>query len=251
MTKKKGMSDFLENVSDEEIDISFFVPCLNEQENISRTLDEIIAAVESTSLTYEIIVVDDKSEDLTKQTVKEYIEKNKERPIFLRENKVNLGLGRNFVDVSFVSRGEYYMSISGDNADSKESILKILKEMGKADMVIPFLGSNDNRSWFRRNLSRIFTFVVNLTSGYKIKYYNGPVIHKKYNVMRWSPYTHGFASQAEIIVKVLDERGSFVEVEIESIDRKKGASKAFTIKNIFSVTHSLFQIFLRRLGNLF
>ena len=69
--------------------------------------------------------------------------------------------------------------------------------------------------------------------------------------MRWSPYTHGFASQAEIIVKVLDERGSFVEVEIESIDRKKGASKAFTIKNIFSVTNSLLQIFLRRLGNLF
>ena len=69
--------------------------------------------------------------------------------------------------------------------------------------------------------------------------------------MRWSPFTYGFACQAEIIVKVLEEGGSYIEVEIESIDRNEGASKAFAIKNIFSVIHSLLQIFLRRLGNLF
>jgi len=233
-----------------EIDITFFVPCFNEEKNISRTLDEIINAVESTSLTYEVIVVDDQSEDLTKEVVKKYIKKNKDRPVLLRENTVNLGLGRNYVDVSFVSKGEYYMLINGDNAEPKETILKILKEVGKADMVIPFFGSKDKRNWFRRNISRTFTLLVNLISGYKIQYYNGPVAHKKYNVMRWSPDTHGFAYQAEIIVKVLDERGSFIEVEIENVDREEGSSKAFTIKNIFSVTHSLLQIFLRRLRKL-
>jgi len=233
-----------------EIDITFFVPCFNEQKNITKSLDNIITAVESTSLSYEIIVVDDKSEDLTKETVKEYIKENPNKQISLKENQVNLGLGRNYVDISFASRGEYYMLINGDNSEPKETILKIIKEVGKADMVIPFFGSNDKRSWIRINISRAFTFLVNLISGYKIKYYNGPVIHKKYNVMRWSPDTHGFAYQAEIIVKVLDEKGSFIEIQIENSDREEGASKAFTIKNLFSVTHSLLQIFLRRLRKL-
>ena len=100
------------------------------------------------------------------------------------------------------------------------------------------------------SFSKFFTLLINLMSGYNISYYNGPVAHLRYNVMRWSPDTHGFAYQAEIIVKVLDEKGTFKEVEIKNSDRQEGISKAFTIKNIFSIGHSILQIFLRRLRKL-
>ena len=114
-------------------------------------------------------------------------------------------------------------------------------------MIIPYFGKNDSRSLSRVYTSKAFTFLINLISGYKIQYYNGPVVHKKFNVMRWSPDTNGFAYQAEIIVKVLDEKGSFSEVMINNFDRQEGSSSAFTIKNLFSVAHSVLQIFLRRL----
>ena len=65
--------------------------------------------------------------------------------------------------------------------------------------------------------------------------------------MRWSPDTHGFGYQAEIVVKVLNEKGTFVHVQISNNDREEGDSKAITIKNILSVGHSILQIFLRRL----
>ena len=42
-------------------DITFFVPCLNEEGNIVNTLDIIISAVSETNLAYEIIVIDDNS----------------------------------------------------------------------------------------------------------------------------------------------------------------------------------------------
>jgi len=232
------------------VDISFFVPCFNEEGNIVNTLNEITLAVNETSLSWEIIVVDDKSDDLTRDIVNEYIKKTASKNIFLKENKANLGLGRGYIDTSFDSNGEYYMLINGDNAEPKDTIVSILKYVGEADMIIPFFGKNDSRSFGRVYASKAFTFLINMISGYKINYYNGPVVHKRFNVMRWSPDTHGFAYQAEIIVKVLDERGTYKQVQIKNNDRQEGSSKAFTLVNIFSVAHSILQIFLRRVRTL-
>ena len=228
-------------------DISFFVPCYNEEQNIAKTLGKIISSVNKTPLSYEIIVVNDKSEDQTKDAILEFIKMNPGLPIRMQDNKVNLGLGRNNIDIAFMAQGNHYMLVNGDNAEPEETLDAILAEVGKADMVIPFLGNRDNRSSFRIFTSKVFTFLINIISGYKIKYFNGPIVHKRYNVMRWSPDTHGFGYQAEIVVKVLDEKGTFVHVQISNNDREEGDSKAFTIKNILSVGHSILQIFLRRL----
>jgi glycosyltransferase involved in cell wall biosynthesis len=241
----------MHEIQSNQLDITCFVPCYNEENNIVKTLNTIISAVNKTKLSYEIVVVDDKSEDLTKEIVKKFIEQNKSQNIILRENQVNLGLGRGYIDTAFFSRGEHYMLVNGDNAEGEGTLLKLLNEVGKADMIIPYFSSYDNRRFHRVTISKAFTLIINIISGYKIKYYNGPVIHKRYNVMRWSPDTHGFAYQAEIIVKVLDEKGTFHEVMIDNLDREDGSSKAFKIRNILAVSHSILQIFLRRLRSLF
>ena len=240
----------MHEIQTNQLDITCFVPCYNEENNIVKTLNTIISAVNKTKLSYEIVVVDDKSEDSTKEVVNKYIDQNKSQNIILRENQVNLGLGRSYIDTAFFSRGEHYMLVNGDNAEHEETLLKLLNDVGKFDMIIPYFGSNDKRHSMRVNISKVFTLIINLISGYKMKYYNGPVIHKRFNVMRWSPDTHGFAYQAEIIVKVLDEKGTFQEVLIENLDRTEGSSKAFTIQNILAVSHSILQIFLRRIRKL-
>jgi len=234
----------------QELDITCFVPCLNEEKNISLALDALISAIRCTNLNYEIIVVDDKSQDASKEIVKEYISKSNNDSISLIENKFNKGLGRNYIDTAFIANGKYYMLINGDNAEPEETILTLISRVGEADMIIPFFGNNDSRSSNRVYISKAFTMLINLISGYKIQYYNGPVIHKRFNVMRWSSDTHGFAYQAEIIVKVLDEKGSFLEVAVHNSDRQEGSSKAFTIKNLLSVSHSTLQIFLRRVRSI-
>ena len=233
-------------LNEQQVDITFFVPCFNEEKNITKTLDALISSISMTSLTYEILVVDDKSQDSTKEVVIDYISRINSKSIFLIENKMNMGLGRNYIDASFIANGKYYMLVNGDNAEPEQTISALIARVGEADMVIPYFGANDSRNIARFYISKAFTLLINLIGGHKIQYYNGPVIHKTFNVMRWSPDTHGFAYQAEIIVKVLDEKGSFVEVMIMNYDRQDGDSKAFTIKNIFSVAHSILQIFLRR-----
>lgn len=236
--------DFLSN----EVDVTFFVPCYNEALNIGRTLATILQSVsEAGGITYEILVVDDCSQDGTAEKVMEFQSLNGNANIRLVKNTKNMGLGRNYIDSAYIAKGEYYMLINGDCSEPKDAIVDMIKKVGRADMIIPYFGENDNRTVFRRLLSRFFTFLVNATSGYCIKYYNGTVIHLRFNVIRWHPDTHGFAYQAEIITRVLDEKGSYEEIKVSNNDREVGATKAFKIKNFLSVSMSLLSILLRRM----
>ena len=47
------------------IDLSIIVPCLDEEENVALVLDSISDLISKTDISYEIILVDDQSEDLT------------------------------------------------------------------------------------------------------------------------------------------------------------------------------------------
>ena len=227
--------------------VSIYIPAYNAEKTIKDCINSVINQSEKFD---EIIVIDDNSSDKTFETVDKFSISNSNLPIRIIKNKYNMGLGRSYIDTAFVAKGNYYMLVNGDNAEPGETIYKIITNIGHADMVIPYFGNSDSRKLNRVIISKLFTFLINLISGYSIKYYNGPVVHKRYNVMRWSPDTHGFAYQAEIIVKVLDEKGTYKEVEIKNYDRQEGISKAFTIKNIFSIGHSILQIFLRRLRKL-
>jgi glycosyltransferase involved in cell wall biosynthesis len=227
--------------------ISFFIPCLNEEKNILLTLKTLLKVIDIYKLDSEIIIVDDASTDNTSIYVDDFIKNNQKYNIILIKNKINKGLGTNYIDIAFKASGKYYMLINGDNAETEESIINIIKNIGLADIIIPYFGNKDQRNKSRKLISIIFTKILNFISGYNIPYYNGPVLHLTYNVMRWSPDTHGYAYQAELITRIVSEGGTFKNVQINNQNRSFGTSKAFNIENILSIIHSLLQIFLRRL----
>ena len=232
---------------DIECDVSFFVPCYNEEKNIAPTLKNIIEATNQTGVSYEILVIDDKSHDDTVFVVENFIRECPGIPITFVKNKKNMGLGRNYVGGAYISKGKYYMLVNGDAAEPIESIVAILKQLHAADMIVPYFGEKDTRKIGRRFLSKTFTALVNLLSGQSLRYYNGPVAHLKLNVIRWHSDTDGFAYQAEIMSRLLIEGASYIEVQVPNIDRGSGVTSAFSIKNFLAVGHSLFQILLRRI----
>ncbi len=227
-------------------DISFFVPCLNEEEAIIPTLEALLAAVRKFSYSFQIIVVDDGSTDRTSALVEEFMRRQPDAGISLIHNPVSRGLGRNYVDASFIATGKYYKLICGDNAEPQHSIEALMAHLGEADIIMPYL-PKDRRSWKRRFLSRLFTRVVNLIGGHRMRYYNGTAIHLRYNVMRWHSDTYGFAYNAEIVTRLLNEGATCLEIPIDAVEAEGRISRAFSFHNILSVPHSLLQIFLRRL----
>jgi glycosyltransferase involved in cell wall biosynthesis len=234
----------------DQIDLTILVPCKNEEENVADTLDTAVSALKEIDRSYEILVVDDGSTDNTSAVVEKYREEHPDLPIILRRNPRNLGLSRTFVDGAFTARGKYYRLLAGDNCEPKETILAILSKLGHADMVIPYHRKKTG-SLLRVTISRLYTFLVNLFSGYRLHYYNGNPLFRRDHVMRWHPYSFGFGFQADLITRLLDEDATYVEVPIVAIRREKGGAASYLKpRNFVSTAHSLYEILRRRLNRI-
>src|SRR5207302_7504736 len=124
------------------------------------------------------------------------------------------------------------------------------RELGHADILIPYYVTSKGKSLYRRMLSKIYTNLINIISGFHLHYYNGLAVHLRYNVMRWHPNTRGFGFQADIICMLLDQGYSYKEVPVRTVERKGGDSRALTFRNMLSVAHTLVELFFRRLSRL-
>ena len=228
--------------------ITFFVPCLNEAENIRGTFQTILSALAEAPVPYEILVVDDASTDNTVAVVEEYQAAHPEVSILLEKKRQNCGLGRNYFSGAHLAHGRYYMLVNGDNVEHPETLVALLSNLGRADILIPYFGRHDHRPWTRRFVSRTFTGLVNLLNGRDIRYYNGPVAHLRENVARTPSSTWGFAYQAELITRLLSRGATHLHLEVSGEERQHGVSKAFKPRNLISVGGSLLKILLHRMG---
>jgi glycosyltransferase involved in cell wall biosynthesis len=232
------------------IGLTIFISCYNEEAYIIKTIDTVRAALaEVGRLKYEIIVIDDYSRDRSAELVEDYIRQHPDELILLRRNKFNRGLAQNYFDAAFIGKGKYYRLICGDDAEPIDTMITVFREIGAADMLIPYYVSSEGKSLYRRLLSNTYSKLVNLISGLRLHYYNGLAVHLRYNVMRWHPNTRGFGFQADIICMLVDQGFTFKEIPVRTIERKQADSKALTFKNMLSVFHTLVDIIVRRISN--
>ena len=229
-----------------ELDITLLVACYNEQENIVASLDAVVAAMGELDFSWEMIVIDDASTDTSALLIKRFMSEHPDCPICLVVRDENRGLAQNFIDAAFLGKGEYYRIINGDNVESSRQIASILRHVGEADMVLPYHAEIQGRSQFRRWLSRAFTAVVNLLSGYRIKYYNGCGVHRRYNVLRWHVNCSGFDFQANLVTRLLEQGKTYVEIPVVGGERAFGQSKALTLKNFLSAFRFFMDLAFRR-----
>lgn len=225
-------------------DISLFIPCLNEERNVIGAVEKVIVACRNTERSFEILVFDDGSTDRTSDVVRAYQAAHPQLPIRLFRREKNRGLSYNFTDGAFYGTGRYYRCVAGDNYESLEAHEAILRELGSADMIIPVYTEVENRGIGRTLLSNTYTWLANHASGYRIGYYNGFAVYRRWHVMRYSVEGTGFGFQAEIITRLLNEGMTYKEINLKA--SYNGVSKAFTFRNFVSVGYSLLKIFLRR-----
>jgi glycosyltransferase involved in cell wall biosynthesis len=221
--------------------LSIIVPAYNEEANIGPTLDEVTTACDALHDDYEIIVVNDCSADRTPDIV---LARAKGNPrIRLVSNENNLGFGGAFMRGVNEARMDYCIMVCADNAIPAESLRLIFSKTGEADLVLSYIGNPKVRELSRRIISRTFVLLVNLLTGFRVRYYNGFCVFPTRR-LKGMTVSKGFAYAAQIIVTLLNEGYSYVEVPMLTRMRAHGTTSAFRFRNLISVLGSLISIAL-------
>jgi glycosyltransferase involved in cell wall biosynthesis len=227
------------------VEMSFFVPCYNEEKHVCGVIDKLKDVAEQVAVTYEILVFDDCSHDRTSEAVVEYRRSHPEVPLRLFRNTKNRGVSRNFFEGAFQGNGTYYRLICGDDIEPVATHLAVLSRRGEADIIVPYFTRIEGRPLHRHLISRTYTALVNLASGYRLRYFNGCPLFRRADVVRFQVEATGFGYQAEFLTRLLHEGRSYIELPVVSMDRE--GSGSINLRNFISVAHSLLKIALRRL----
>jgi dolichol-phosphate mannosyltransferase len=91
----------------------------------------------------------------------------------------------------------------------------------------------------RTLISKAFTFIVNVITGRRLKYYNGLQIHRAGVLKSLTIQSTGYGFQAEVLVRALGLTKTFIEVPMDLMERERGESKAFRMKNAIDVMRTL------------
>lgn len=221
--------------------LTIMVPAFNEEGNLEDTIKEIELGIGNKLRDFEIIIINDFSSDNTGKIAQNLAKKNKKIKVF--HNKKNKGLGFNYREGIKHAKFEYYMYIPGDNQLSHLALRKIIRHIGKADILIPYVTNMHIRPLPRQIVSATFTFIINLLFGLNIKYYNSTVVHKTALVKAVPPKFNGHAYQAEILVRLIKDGSTYLEVGYEMVERNYGSTSAFRFKNIKNVLQAIIVLF--------
>jgi dolichol-phosphate mannosyltransferase len=220
---------------------SVFIPAYNEEQNIQMAVESVKKALAGEVSDWEIIIVDDGSSDDTSAVCEKLKKKNPKIKVI--NHQKNSGLGESLRTALKASRKKYFTIFPGDNDMSSRSLKCILKEAGKADIVMGYIIQDNLRSFKRQLLSRLYVIIMNFLFCLRLRYFNGSFIcltSKLSDLILISP---GMDIIAEIKIKLIKEGVSYREIAIKHSGRKFGQSKAYTFKNIYFVLTNTFRMF--------
>lgn len=117
--------------STNQVDLTIVIPCLNEAENIAGILDSVYSAMVTQKFSFEIIIVDDKSDDETLLRAEQWIKQHHAQEVvrLLTRPLRRRGYGAVVRYGTAHGIGKYCIFVSADAVDPIHLIPKLYEEM--------------------------------------------------------------------------------------------------------------------------
>ena len=214
--------------------LSIIVPVRNESDALKDTLNYFSQNL--INLDYEVLIINDFSEDDTLSKAKTLISEKKYFKVFNNKKKglggaINLGIAE--------SSGTYVTVMMADKSDDINDLINYNKLMNEnnydAIMGSRFLKESKVTDYPTKKmiLNRVFNFFVSLIFWNKYNdYTNAFKIYKKSVLVEILPLiSESFNIFLEIPLKIISRNSNYKIIPINWVGRKKGASK-FKIKEL-------------------
>ena len=238
---------------------SVILPTLNEKGHILKLIEEISNIFETNKIDYEIIVVDDNSDDGTYEIVENFKKNNAYVKTILRKNKKK-SLPSSLNEGISLSKYENLIWMDADFQHPPKYIKNFIEKSKNFDVIISsrFLEAsdryfnnnvlkkeiNENQSYFFNKLCRILLFrdITDYTSGYiciKKKFFN-------------NYYLQGYYGDyfVNMIVKLKIKKAKIIEIPFEDAVRASGNSKTLVTIN-FKYIYTCFRYLMTLMKSFF
>jgi glycosyltransferase involved in cell wall biosynthesis len=193
------------------VDITLFVPALNEERKLPGTLDSLLGvAATLPELAIEILVVDDGSGDRT-ASIAETASRSDPRIRLLRHPE-NRGLGAAFKTALAAAHGSKLMIVPGDNDLPAATLAALLRQAKRADLVMCYFPDRAQRGRSRQILSSLFGLAYATAFDVHVQYINGPSLYPVDRLRELELFSNRFSIVAEINVKLLRRGVTFIEI---------------------------------------
>lgn len=216
--------------------ISIIIPCLNEETGLKHVLPSIHKEMQKIKIPYEIIVIDDGSEDKTKETAQKF------RTTVLMNNN-NMGKGISLIKGFDYAKGDIIVTMDGDGAHKAEDIQRLIEpiETGHCKLVIGsrFLNTKNLVTSPSRTVgNKIFNVLIWILTGKRLTDSQSgfrAFTNKLIKSLRNDFKSKEFDIESEILIKAIkkfrQDDNKITEIPITVNIRLHGNSKVKTIRH--------------------
>ena len=231
--------------------ISIGLPCYNEENNIKLVINSCLKFIKKNKIkNWELLLVDNKSTDITTQIIQSLINKYKSSNINLIKNKKNILYSGSANKIIQKSKFNLVCIMDSDNQYDVNDISKLYNFLSqkKLDLVI---GKRVNRQdpISRKIISKIFLFFSRILINNNLKDLNCGlrILKKNKRIKKYIKYNLNFCNP-ELYARYLGNNLKIGETKINHFDRDNGKS----IHNLINLSKTFFIviIYLFKLRNI-
>ncbi|MDC3094360.1 glycosyltransferase family 2 protein [Prochlorococcus sp. AH-716-M10] len=218
--------------------ISIIIPVFNESESIGYLLDEVLNVMCSNKLNFEIVVVNDGSQDSTSNVLDELTIKIKELSVIsLRTNygqTAAMAAGFDF------SNGEVVITLDGDLQNDPNDIPKLISHINEGyDLICGWRYDRKDKLINRRIPSKIANKLIANVTGLKLHDYGCSLKAFKKEILDDIKLYGELHRFLPVLAKI--EGAKIKEIKVNHRSRKYGSSK-YGIDRTFRVLMDLFTV---------
>ena len=224
--------------------VSVVIPVFNEEATVGNVVTRTKKTLEQLGVSYEILVVDDGSDDRSAdiaQELKAHVLK-----------KAHQGKGFALRSGFRQAKGELVVTLDADGSHQPEEIPLVLRYIreGKADFVVGsrFFDSEANQTKIpkiNRTGNRMFNGLIWYLTGVQISdSQSGFRAIRSSLIKRMKLGSHGYEVESEMLVKALKMGARVAETPISFVQRTVGSSKLDPVKDGVRILYAIIASYL-------
>ncbi|MCR4278502.1 MAG: glycosyltransferase [bacterium] len=230
--------------------ISFIFPAYNEAENLKRFPEEVFPVFDALQEPYEIIVIDDGSDDETAVVARRMGDR-----IRLVVHEQNKGLGAAIRTGIDAVRGDIVITMDTDLTFAPELVFKLLERYHQNDVDVvsgspKLAGYGSDIPIYRILVSKMASIVYRVIMGGKVTTVS-PIfrLYKREHLTSLPLRSTGFDINAEILFYLIRDERRIIEIPTPLTQRVYGESKLVYSREMKRHIRLLFHILRIRLSN--